>query len=815
MFAKGDVAPRRIEVEQKWKARHYDRGYQYLLHNRNGGWTMPGTGTNYGAWNQQLQTNLYHTNIYGEKGEVITAALSRETPRVEFFPANPDWGPDQDMSEVADDLKEIWAKNNNLHRLLRDCAKLFWTDDRVLLWTRYELNGDEYGYEDDEEPTVIEDALNPPPPGTAPEQTGETQYDLSNNSPSPAPRRPRGRVKTTAIGGLEHKVPIYVDDETDMGFISICEDKDEAIARAQFPWMKKRVRGGGDATGETELDRIARENVRQAVPGQYVTGDTMNRHTVVKHTYIRRAMFYDINVNDEAREELLAKFPDGCVLVKAATEFAFARNECMDDHLKVGHPFPGSGQNRRALGESLLPIQDYINELISLLLDYAKRTVPKKWMDSDAFNIEALKRQTNIPGSIGPFQSQPGKSVDQLIFIEPTPQPQPWLASWIQWIVTALSEQISGALPSLFGAQISGQVGSEGVAIQRDQALQRVGCPWNSLQDMFACAARQAVMLMARCADKDINDVIPDKGRISIRLNKLKGNVLCYPESNPEFPESWSQKAARIQQLVDMAVVNPASPFSQDIMSAKNLKAVQSAVRIPEFQIRGADSVNKQQAELEVLLRSGPMPNPQKVMLQKALTDAQNGMQQVALKVATGTAAPEEMQQAQAAPAMMQQIQSQMSQLPDEISTVAVRQDDSENHTIEADVIFDWANGPNGRKFANGTPEQKEAFRNVLLHRTEHKQVEKMLAAQNAPPPAPPKVSFSANVKDLPPGEAAAAVTAGGVPASPGDFVQQTKTDLNYDISKKVTPKILEPKEPKEPPQPGQPPNPPPRKLRR
>src|SRR5262249_23269370 len=70
-FSKVDVAPRRIEIEQSWKARHYDRGYQYLLHNRNGGWTMPGTGTNYGAWNQQLMSNLYQTNVYGEKSEII------------------------------------------------------------------------------------------------------------------------------------------------------------------------------------------------------------------------------------------------------------------------------------------------------------------------------------------------------------------------------------------------------------------------------------------------------------------------------------------------------------------------------------------------------------------------------------------------------------------------------------------------------------------------------------------------------------------------------------------------------------------------
>ncbi len=817
-FSKVDVAPRRIEIEQSWKARHYNRGYQFLLHNRNGGWTMPGTGTNYGAWNQQLMSNLYQTNVYGEKMEIITAALSKEIPRVQFFPANPDWAPDTEMQEVSDDLKELWAKNNDLGNLIRDIAGYFWTDDRVLLWTRYEINGDLYGYEDDEEPTSIEDMLMPDVQPTA--QTGDIQYQIANRSPfEDRPRRPRGRVVTGAYGKLEHKVPIYVDDMTRMAAVCIFEDKDVSIGRAQFPWMKEKIRGGGDGTGETELDRIGRENVRQAVPGQYVTGDSINSHVVIKHTYMRRAAFYSQEVKDEVREELLQKFPDGVCLVKAATEFAFARNENIDDHVKIDHPFPGSGQNRRAMGDSLIPIQDYINELVSLQLDYFKRTVPKKWMDSDAFNVEALKSQTNVPGSIGPFQSQPGRSVDQLIFVEPTPTPNPQMMTYIQWLITNLSEQITGALPSLFGAQISGQVGSEGVETQRDQAMQRVGCPWKAIVRMIAGAGGQAVSLIARCADKDINDVIPGKGRVSIRLNQMKGKVLCYPEADAEFPESWAQKETRIMALIDSAMAAPSTEFSQLILSPKNLKPIKSAIRLPEFKITGADSVEKQEGELEVLLRSGPMPNPQKMMAEKTLADAQAGMQGLQANVASGMSGPQDAQQLSQAGPMVQQLQQQIQGMPDEISTVPVRPDDSENHGVEADVIFDWANGPNGRKFANGTPEQKEAFRNALLHRTEHKEIEKKLEAENAPPAQGPKVSFSANVKDLPPTEAAEVVQAGGIQANPGDFNAMHQVKLNTDVAKKVIPHVVEhatepPKPPPAPPQPGGASNPP-RKLRK
>src|SRR5579864_4027 len=87
IHSKSDVAPRRIEIEQAWKAYHYRRGYQFLLHQRNGGWTMPGTGTGYGPGAQKQLSTLYQTNVYAEKGEIIISALSREVPNGEFFPA--------------------------------------------------------------------------------------------------------------------------------------------------------------------------------------------------------------------------------------------------------------------------------------------------------------------------------------------------------------------------------------------------------------------------------------------------------------------------------------------------------------------------------------------------------------------------------------------------------------------------------------------------------------------------------------------------------------------------------------------------------
>jgi hypothetical protein len=80
---------------------------------------------------------------------------------------------------------------------------------------------------------------------------------------------------------------------------------------------------------------------------------------------------------------------------------------------------------------------------VDLLDDYFKRTVPKKWMNAEAFDMEAIKNEPNVPGSMGPFQVQPGlTTMDQYIFVEPTPQPQPSMFEAIKYFMEQVSEEI-------------------------------------------------------------------------------------------------------------------------------------------------------------------------------------------------------------------------------------------------------------------------------------------------------------------------------------------------------------------------------------
>ena len=826
LATKTDVAARRFEVEQCWEALHFDRGYQHLLRGKQGGWILPGQASGFGPTSQKNNNTIYDTNIYSSKGDIITAALSREVPKVEFFPANPEYGPDIIAAEEAEKFKGIWARNNNLHSLLMQCARIFWNEDRVLAWTRYELNGQLYGFDDESEeeaPVVPEDILNPPddsPTGQEgmDEFLDQTESPLENEEeeasegeedseslelPKSPQRKARGREVTSLFGKLDHKIPLSVDNLKDMQFVQIYEDLDVVIVKAKYPWIADKIKPGSDGQSEVELDRIARENTRQAVLGAYVTGDSLQNHTVVKHSWFRPSMFMSDTIADDVRAELFEVFPNGCLLVKAGANYAYSKNEKMDDHIAIAHAKEGKGQNRLALGSALISVQKRINDWVDLQDDFFKRTVPKKWMNADAFDMNAIKEQTNIPGSIGPFIPQPGlTTADQYIMVEPTPQPQASLADFIKWFLTTLSEEITGALPSLFGAA-TGENTVGNAVIQRDQALQRVGCPWNNIQSLFAECARHAVACAADCREgKTINESLPGVGRVSVNTSNLSGNVLCYPESNPAFPESWGQREAKLLSLVDTSASNQA--LAAWIFSPSNLPVLQDGIRMKAFKVPGATSITKQKSEFEILLRSGPTPNPQVLKIQSTLQDAADDMKQKMAIMQPVT--PQELQ-------MVQQMQQMEKTLPPMVSTVPVAQDESELHTIEASQCLNWMNSTEGQKFKYGNPEQMAAYQNVHLHWTEHMAMAKKIAAANAPSPnKPPSESISIDVSKMPPNVAVQALAKAGVQATAADFQQHAQEQLSQAVQKKAIPEALKAAGSKDT---GVSQQPPPRQLRR
>ena len=751
--AQTDTAARRVQVEQAWEARWFLRGYQHLLPKRGGGWSLPGDS----RWSVNAasdQNGLYSTNIYKKNHDIVIAALSSDTPRVQFFPRDPDQGPDVIAAENANKYKYCWAKSNDLNKKMSEIASYFWTDSLSVLYTRSVADGPHFGYIDTDEldPEVPEDENN------------ELDSEFDNETTAPAPKQgaPRVREITSVYGALEAKLPISVQCQSDMGWLQIYTEVDIAIARARYPWIAKKIKPSGAGPGEVQLDRIARMNVKLALPGSYVTGDSMVRDATIQKTWVRPSMFMD-DAAKNCRDSFLEKFPNGVLVECAGSEFACAYPESMDDCITILHSTPGDGQSRAAMGSSLISVQKRYNTAIDLQFDFLTKTVPHKYMDAYAFDVDAISAGRNTPGAYHPFQRVPGVPVSELIFTDPPITSQPQLGTVIEYFGGPLSEMLSGATPSLFGgATNTDTVG--GIIIQRNQALQRYGPAWNAAKTGVAIACQQAVMAAAENGNGTITDTMPGGNRIKVEIEDLRGNTLCYPENDSDLPESHAQRESRFIELVQGAKDNP---FYQKLLqSPKNAKIAKDAIRMSDLEVPGAASVEKQQAEFEILLKSGPAPNPQLTQVQEEI---QKGTAEAAVNSDPQVTA------------LLQQLQQMASTLPPQVSTVEVATDASEDHVTEAAVCFDWMNSADGRAFKNGDDAQRDAFANVKLHWTQHTAMVKQLAPPAPPPPM--KINGNVAIDKLTPAVQAAVFSDIGLNINPDAFQSETPHEITQEAS--------------------------------
>lgn len=712
-----DMASRRWEVEQSWEARLFDRGYQFLLPRKGGGWQLPGNSTAYGPYSQQV-ASMYETNIYTPYEQIIVSALTRQIPKVRFEPDNPDDDGDITAAEAAEDYRKVFSRNNDLKTLHTDMARYLWTDGRAAVFTRYVKDAQRFGYEEQEESVVPEDESQSPVLPNTQADGGQDNAGISGQ-PGQTPKQPKGREVVNVYGKLEVKVPMNTSDLSDCHFLQFSKEYDISIAKAMFPDIEKKIQPSA-GPGENELDRIARINCSLALAASYVTGDAMVKDVTVQRCWLRPAAFMDCKL-PEIRDSLLAKFPEGCLVVHAGKAFAFARPECMDDHWTLLHAMPGDSQNRAGLGSWLISLQKRVNNWIDLMNDFFIRTVPSRYADSEAFNIDALRSQTNTPGNWVSFTRQPGVPFAELMGTDPAITHQSELPAFIEKFINELSQLLSGGYPALAGGDTEGNDTASGIAMQRDQALGRLASVWHSIQGATANYHRQAVMCAARCRESDIKESVPGSDALIVELDDLKGNVLCFPEADSNFPESWTERQGRFTALLQESK----NPFVQQLLSVpKNMKVAKDAVGLTDFEIPQADSVDKQLGEFEVLMKSGPMPNPKLVEAEQKIPELQ----------AQGIP-----------PDKMAQLTQVMQSIPKEVSTVPI-DEQFDIHEVEYQTCVDFINSPKGRKMKNGSDEDKAAIDNIKTHAMEHFAV----MQKNAKGPATKPPSESINFKDLP-----------------------------------------------------------------
>jgi uncharacterized phosphatase len=585
---------------------------------------------------------------------------------------------------------------------------------------------------------------------------------------------PRGQEHVEICGKLEAKVvPINVQEQQEMTAVNVSKEFDIDYIKAKFPEKADDIKPGGSGIAEVELDRIARINVALALEASYITGDSMVTDVTLHRVWMRPCVFMGAE-DPESRKELFDNFPDGVKVYLAGDTFLRAYNEKLDDHVHVIQALPGTGQNRKSLCSPLMPIQRRLNTWMDLLDAFATRVVPQRYLAQEVFNIDAVSQQSSGPGPYIPFllnKIPAGRTVQELIFVEPTPTPQPWLLQLIIYFIEQLPQMIVHAMPTLFGSQSnedkSQPMSGIAMALQRDQALGAISSPWHALKMAWCHIYLQAVQLASLCRNHSIHETAANGDAVDIEIDNLRGGVVCFPEEDSNIPSTFSQKQAQWQQALATSIPPIAMALASEI---RNIKGFLEAYGLTHLKSSKVDAYEKQFGELEVLLKTAPVPNPQRVMMEEQLEQvkAQAGKQLAFDRVAL---TPEQ-------EAQMSGMEQAMKSLPPLVSSVEIK--DTDDHAAEAECLLNFINEAAGRKLANGTEEEQQAFQNINLHLKEHQALVKPPEPQTKPP------SESINFKDLPPDPAAQLLQKAGLQTTGADVVLNREHAAEIQKSAKV-----------------------------
>ena len=630
------LVARRHEIRTIRQARFFWQEIQYIWWDVNrGDFQFPqqgsGAGVGWGPGNDESPRFQYTTNIYQGYGLSFIAVFSQDVPSVTWYPQNVNRVEDVTAAKAASDAADLIEENNKVAELLTKVGYYLWTDGKIGSYTRYVVDGDKFGYqdEDDMEQSYVkmgEDSLvcpqcqneNPIPPsiGLTPPTCENCGEILGPDNLKPAEmmavpqatvsrKVPNGQEVITIVGGLELNTPVWADEQCEFPYLQWQQEVHRAKLKATYPHVADKIAVAPQGGAEDVYARASRVSVAQGLPYTH-PGDTLQDLATFLRTWIRPWLFYMVE-DTKNRNALLKMFPSGCYVAFAGDTYCESRDENMDDHWRVMHALPGNGQNRPAVGKSLINIQEQFNNYANIMAENIEMGIPPLYADPQTIEFDAYSTTVAEPAAIYPARAKAGMSLADS-FYQPAPGQIPAdMSKYMQWLMGDVAQFLTGMFPAVFGGEMQGNKTASGYAMARDQALGRLGLIWRRLKNFYA----ETLMLGVECFRKNRpGDVsVPILGEDNefqakaIRLEDLRGNIQARPEADETFPRLKSQQRAVLQQL--MALDDPF--IQQALTDPSNIGYLKGVFGLTELNVPGEDSRNKQMRAIDQMLKDIPV----------------------------------------------------------------------------------------------------------------------------------------------------------------------------------------------------------------
>lgn len=636
-----DDLPRRSEMRAIVQRRLFFRGEQYYWWNGgggNGGLWFPPYENAPGQSNQEPPAFQHVTNIFQSNGLVSSAILTQNTVPARFWPQSAKDPIDVATAKNASKVAELIHRNNDMESKNQDAAYYLWTDPMIGAYVRFVSDGERFGYETEDIQEAQDQVISP----DALTCTGcATQYPVETESPvcpqcgeplefQPAVTGqvpmtvgqveiPQGQEVISVIGSLNIRRSMWADRQDQFLYLTWVDDLHKATAKAHYPHVAADIdASSGDSTASDGFEKLLRRLLYLGY-GRHTGSENTNLGTF-RRTWLRPRAFYSLQVDcvaDKApsctckRCQLLAIYPHGAEVIWFNDVYCESRDGSMDTKWATMLSMPGEGQNRETLGSALIPVQEQLNDAVNLIFETAMFGVPEGFADSKMIDWEARATQTASPAQLTPVKLSANQRVQDKLMYSQAIEPGQAIVEFRNELMTTIPQLISGLAPALFGGDTGGNDTASGIAIERNQALGRIGRAWRLMQEFWSKTDLLAVQCFARNRSKDVEvAVLGDGGKWKpdyLKLEELKGNITAYPEVDRQYPVLQAQ----ISALYTSMITSPPNPLSIALMSdPDNMETIVDKTGMTDMVVPGQDQRAKTHNVIEKLLDESPIMGP-------------------------------------------------------------------------------------------------------------------------------------------------------------------------------------------------------------
>ena len=619
-----DRYPRLIEVKDVKQAELFWQGRQYIWWSNKDERYYPASqtqGVSYADLGvDDMPRFEFVTNIYQSRGLMVIAAVAGAPPRIRFYPNDADDEADLETAAGRTKLARLIQRWNPPQKLLQEETYHAWTGGFICWWSRYVADGEKYGF--DAAPTLNQAEEQPESMITCPEcgwtapaeeaeppvpcpQCGHelTAQDITQEEPIPVPQDggeqqiPKGREAISVYGALNCKRPQHVTHQSQFHYFAIEDEVHYSVLRAAFPDKADKIKPGMSFGDDDVYERNARLSVAENTRLMTQSGAKQDSLCTFARIWFRPTAFWMLE--ESQREQLLEKFPRGCRVEFCGSTYCTSAAESMDDAIVTTHAMPGRGQHRPAVGTAMISVQERANTLANISMETYEYGIPITYRASDTFASEADEEQRAAPGLEVEVALGPGDNIQGKIMQVRADSVSPDMQKHMMDLMGPISDEISGAYPALSGAGQGAPDTLGQQAMQRDQAMGRMGIFYVNLKQAHADIMTLACRDFEAHAEGEVK--IPVFGASgdfeseTVDVSALEGDAEAYPEGDENFPELWNQQRATMMQVMD-------TPYGMQLaQDPDNAELFGKLTGIPDLKIPGLDARRKQLKEIQQL----------------------------------------------------------------------------------------------------------------------------------------------------------------------------------------------------------------------